>query len=89
MSLGELLLTLIVALFVFGPKKLPMVAYHLGKLIRYCNHYKQQAITFWQQQLNEQQLQENISKALKADSDYVSEVHASPKSFGNNSKSVN
>lgn len=70
MSSGELLLTLLVALFVFGPKKLPMLAYHLGKLIGRLNGYKQQAVIFWQQQINEQQLQENTEKAEKADASY-------------------
>lgn len=70
MSLGELLLTLIVALAVFGPTKLPMLARHLGKLVAKFNYYKQQIETFWQQQIKEQQLQENIKKAQKADADY-------------------
>ena len=66
MSIGELLLTLIVALFVFGPKKLPMVAHHLGKLVGRLNGYKQQVSVFWQQQL-----QENTRKAEKADAGYL------------------
>ena len=70
MSMGELLITLIVALVVFGPKKLPMLAQHLGLLLGRFNHYKQQTATFWQQQLKEQQLQENIRKAQKADTRY-------------------
>ena len=70
MSVGELLLTLIVALVVFGPKKLPMVAHHLGQLTGRLNGYKQQVQTLWQQELNEQQLQENIKKAQKADASY-------------------
>ena len=74
MSSGELLLTLIVALIVFGPGKLPMLAEHLGKLLRHVNHFKQQATTFWQEQSNEQQLRENIRKAEKADSVYQDET---------------
>ncbi len=70
MSMGELLLTLVVALLVFGPKKLPMVANHLGKLFGRIHHYKRQLTDIWQQQLNEHQLQENIKKAHKADTDY-------------------
>lgn len=61
--MSELLLILIVALAVFGPKKLPMLAYHLGKLAARIHLYKQQMMDFWQQQLKEQQLQENIKKA--------------------------
>lgn len=74
MSSGELLLTLLVGLFVFGPKKLPMLAYHLGKLWARLNGYKQKIHTFWQQQINEQQLQENIKKAQKADENYEHEL---------------
>lgn len=74
MSSGEVLLTLLVALFVFGPKKLPMLAYHLGKLIARINLYKQQAMLFWQQQINEQQLHDNTEKAEKADKHYQEKV---------------
>lgn len=70
MSISELLLILIVALVVFGPKKLPLVAHHLGILVVWFNKYKQQAAVFWQQQLNEQTLQDNIKKAQKADVRY-------------------
>ncbi len=67
---GELLLTLLVVLFVFGPKKLPMLACHLGKLMGRLNGYKQQVNVFWQQQINEQKLQENTKKAEKGDEIY-------------------
>ena len=70
MSMGELLLTFIVALIVFGPKKLPMVAHHLGKLMVRFNAYKQQVTDLWQQHMKEQQLQENQRKAEKADAGY-------------------
>ena len=70
MSFGELLLILIVALVVLGPKKLPLVAHHLGILVSRFSKYRQQAAVFWQQQLNEQKLQGNIKKAQAADSDY-------------------
>ncbi|CAM2904833.1 TatB protein (twin arginine translocation) [Legionella steigerwaltii] len=56
MSSNELLVILIVALIVFGPKKLPMLATHLGFLIRKLNQLKAQAALLWQQQLNEFQL---------------------------------
>ena len=77
MSTGELLLTFIVAILVFGPKKLSMLAYHLGKLVSRFNQYKQQALVFWRQQLSEQQLQENIKKAEKADNHYIQEASLS------------
>ena len=70
MSTGELLLTLLVVLFVFGPNKLPMLARHLGQLVRRFNHYKQETMLFWQQQLEQQQLQENNEKAQQADERY-------------------
>ena len=74
MSMSELFITMLVALVVFGPKKLPMVARHLGLLLGRFNHYKQQAAMFWQQQLKEQQLQENIKKAQKADASYENDI---------------
>lgn len=67
MSGGELLVIFIVALIVFGPKKLPMLATHLGLLIRKLNQIKTQAAILWQQQLNALQLQENQRKAKEAD----------------------
>ena len=70
MSAGQLLLTLLVALLVFGPSKLPMLAQHLGRLMAQLDHYKQNVQTLWQKQLNEQQLQENSRKAHKADAIY-------------------
>lgn len=66
----ELLVIFIVALIVFGPKKLPMLATHLGLLFRQIHRWKAQATAFWQQQLNEHQLQENKRKAEEADKYY-------------------
>lgn len=74
MSVSELLVILIVTMVVFGPKKLPMAAHHLGKLVARFNYYKQQMATFWQQQLNEQQLRDNIKKAQEADDDYNKDI---------------
>jgi sec-independent protein translocase protein TatB len=70
MSSGELLLTFIVALIAFGPSKLPMLAAHLGLLIRKINQFKEHAISFLQQQINEYQLQENQRKAEQVDEQY-------------------
>jgi sec-independent protein translocase protein TatB len=72
MSSGELLVTFIVALIAFGPSKLPMLATHLGLLMRKMNQLKEQAAQFWQQQLNEHQLQENQKRAEQADKEYNS-----------------
>jgi sec-independent protein translocase protein TatB len=66
----ELLVIFIVALIVFRPTKLPMLATHLGLLVRKLNQLKTQAAAFWQQQLNEYQLQENKRKAEEADKHY-------------------
>ncbi|KTC80807.1 Sec-independent protein translocase subunit TatA/TatB [Legionella cherrii] len=73
MSSGELLVILIVALIVFGPKKLPMLATHLGLLLRKFNQLKAQAASLWQEQLNAVQLQENQRKAKEADEQYKKE----------------
>lgn len=70
MSSGELLLTFFVACIVFGPSKLPMLATHLGMLMRKINKLREQASSFWQNQLNEFQLLENQQKAEKADETY-------------------
>lgn len=67
---GELILIFIVALIVFGPSKLPMVATHLGLLMRRVNRFKELAGSFWQQQINEHQLQENLRKAQEGDNQY-------------------
>ncbi|MCW8470344.1 twin-arginine translocase TatA/TatE family subunit [Fluoribacter gormanii] len=73
MSSGELLVIFIVALIVFGPKKLPMLATHLGLLVKTFNQLKMQAAMLWQQQLNALQLQENQRKAKEADEQYKKE----------------
>ncbi|ARG96261.1 Sec-independent protein translocase subunit TatA/TatB [Legionella micdadei] len=70
MSSGELFLTFFVALLVFGPNKLPMLAEHLGKLLRLLNQLKQQATLFWETQLHEYQLRENTRKAEQVDAIY-------------------
>ena len=67
MSFAELFLTLLVALLVFSPAKLPKLAYNLGKLARKVNHMKQQWSVFWQQQEQALQLEENLKKAEEAD----------------------
>jgi Sec-independent protein translocase protein TatA len=73
MSTGELFVILIVALIVFGPKKLPMLATHLGLLVKKFFEFKAHASALWQQQLNELQLQENLRKAKEADEHYEKE----------------
>lgn len=70
MSSGEILVILIVALIVFGPKKLPMLAMHLGLLLRKMDQLKADATALWQQQLKELQLEENQRRAKEADERY-------------------
>lgn len=70
MSSGEFLLTLCIAIIVFSPKQLPMLARHLGQAWSFFNRLKFQVQQFWQAQLNEQQLLDNKHKAEQADAIY-------------------
>lgn len=70
MSGGELLLTLIVALLVFGPNKLPLLARHLGRIAQKFNQYRQKAEDIFHEQIAIEQLKENIKKAEKAEEEY-------------------
>ncbi len=70
MSMGELLLTTLIALLVFGPERLPTLARQLGSLVKRAHHYKQQALLFLEEQKQLLQLQENIKKADEADKKY-------------------
>ncbi len=82
MSTGQLLLTMLIALLVFGPNKLPMLANHLGRFIARLDHYKQQANSLWQIHLNEQLLQENQRKAREADAFYDNGLQTFSRSVG-------
>ncbi|MFC3908259.1 twin-arginine translocase TatA/TatE family subunit [Legionella dresdenensis] len=70
MMSGELLVVLAVAIVVFGPEKLPMLAEHVAKAVKKFNQLKNQANQLWQAELARQQLQENQRKAEQADSVY-------------------
>jgi len=63
MSLAELLIILVVALVVFGPDKLPMLAETLGRLVGKLQKLKEQ----WHHQLDmsvkQQQLEDNERRA--------------------------
>ncbi|RUR08137.1 twin-arginine translocase TatA/TatE family subunit [Legionella sp. km772] len=67
---GELLLIFLVTLLVFGPKKLPMLASHLGMLLRHLISFKNKINLLWEQQVQELQLKENQDKAAQADKQY-------------------
>ena len=70
MSSGELLLIFLVALLVFGPNKLPMLANHLGQLMRKLNQWQQNLSQLWENHLKQQQLEDNTKKAEQADKIY-------------------
>ena len=70
MSSAELLIILLVALMVFGPSKLPMLASHLSRWLCIVNGYRRKLSHFWESQLNEHQLQENVKKADQAEKKY-------------------
>lgn len=67
MASSELLVIVIVALLVFNPRKLPMLAQHLAKFLNFIQKIKQEAEQFWQARLKEQQLLENEEKAKRAE----------------------
>ncbi len=70
MSMGELLLIAFVALFVFGPDRMPTLARQLGTLLKKAQTYRQQLLLFWDKQEKKLQLEENQKKADKADAFY-------------------
>lgn len=70
MSVSELLLILLVALVVFGPNKLPMLAKHLGQLMAQYHRYQQRIRDIWPVLLKEHLLQENKNRAEKAERSY-------------------
>jgi len=68
MSLSEALIILLVALVVFGPKQLSMLGRHLGLLFNKLNHLKSQYHQLLDNEMKKQQLEENIKKAIEAES---------------------
>jgi sec-independent protein translocase protein TatB len=78
MSTSQLLLTLLVALVVFGPNELPHVARQMGRGFRRLKEYQQTAMKAWQQQLDAEQLQENNNKAQIADVEYEKKRASNP-----------
>lgn len=69
----ELLLVFLVTFLAFGPKKLPMLADHLAKLLRLLMHFKAQVLQFWESKFEEITLLENEKKAREADKIYQKE----------------
>lgn len=78
MSMGELILTSLVALAAFGPKELPKLARHLGRLFAAASRFKDLAHHSWQALLQAQQLAENEKKANIADALYVTNNPSKP-----------
>lgn len=64
---AELVLIFLVALIVLGPSKLPMVAEHFAKSIRFFNQLKQEWLALWDAKMHKLTLEENERKAKKAD----------------------
>lgn len=73
MTTGELLLTALVALVVFGPKQLPMLARRLGRITRQTEQMKQRLTHYLENQHNQIQLGERLKKANIADKAYQSD----------------
>lgn len=74
MSMGELFITLVVALIVFGPDKLPELANKLGKLFSQAQAVKTNLTQAIRQKELEWQLEENVRKANEADKSYHSKL---------------
>ena len=68
MSMGQLLLTAGVALWVFDAKKIPNLVSDLVSFVAICQRYYQRLLSQWgawmQQEVNKQTLAHNESKAM-------------------------
>lgn len=67
MSVGELFVIALVTVVLFGPKKLPLLVHHVSICMAKLHQLKKKAASFWEAQLNEYQLQQNIDKAKQAE----------------------
>ncbi|MBN9230323.1 MAG: preprotein translocase subunit TatB [Legionella sp. 40-6] len=68
----EILVILVVAILVFPPQKLPLLAKHMGYLLRQANRFKAHLHYWWEQQMHAAELEENQRKAEAADKHYPS-----------------
>lgn len=68
--MSEILVILMVSLIVFGPKKLPMLATHLGLLVQFAQKSRSRIHALWDRFNQEEQLKINLRKADEADSLY-------------------
>lgn len=69
----EILVILLVAVLVFPPQKMPMLARHLGYLLRQAHRFKSHFNKWWEQQLQAAEHEENQRKAEIADKHYSSD----------------
>lgn len=67
MSFSELLLTLLVALIVVGPKRLPEVAYWLGRGMRWFTEVRSKLQVELDNQIKQVELKHNEAKAAAAE----------------------
>lgn len=67
MSLSEILLILLVALIALGPKRLPEVAYWLGRIMQWVNAVRCKLQTEFNNQLKVAELRHNEAKAAVAE----------------------
>ncbi|MDF2867235.1 MAG: hypothetical protein K0S11_705 [Gammaproteobacteria bacterium] len=67
MSLSEILLILLVALIVLGPKRLPEVAYWLGRCMQWFNALRCKLQTEFNNQVKVAELKHNETKAAAAE----------------------
>ena len=70
MSMGELLLTALVALIVIKPKHLPMFVHVISKIIKHIQQFKMLLQNKWNELELESQLKINEEKAKAADALY-------------------
>lgn len=85
MSGAELLIILLVALLVLGPKQLPQIARFLGKTIAYFKRAQGAIEREYQSQCQIAQLQDNIARAKQAES-RLQAKNNSTESFSENAK---
>lgn len=67
MSFSEILLTLFVALIVLGPKRLPEVAYWLGRGLRWFTEMRNKWQTELDSQIKQIELKHNEARAAAAE----------------------
>jgi len=68
---GEWLVILVVALLVFGPRKLAHAAYHAGRVVNKLRTYQYAATQFWHKEMTEYDLLDRQRQAQAADEEYT------------------